>query len=48
LIQPPAPELESLLQPPPEEMLSLREVNDAVNDVRADGPQLLDPPLRLF
>jgi putative SOS response-associated peptidase YedK len=41
-------ELEPLLRPAPEEMLRLREVGDAVNDVRADGPELLDPPLRLF
>lgn len=40
--------LEALLRPAPEEMLGLREVGDAVNDVRADGPELLDPPLKLF
>ncbi len=37
-----------LLRPAPEDRLEMREVADAVNDVREDGPHLLDPPLRLF
>ncbi len=36
-------ELFSLLVPAPEDLLELREVVDAVNDVREDGPHLLDP-----
>jgi putative SOS response-associated peptidase YedK len=32
----------------PDEELELKEVTDAVNDVREDGPQLLKPPLKLF
>jgi putative SOS response-associated peptidase YedK len=36
-------ELESLLVPAPEDLLVLREVVDAVNDVRDDGPHLLKP-----
>jgi len=43
-----AAELASLLTPAPEDLLLLREVGDAVNDVREDGPHLLDPPLKLF
>jgi putative SOS response-associated peptidase YedK len=38
-----AQELASLLVPAPEDLLVLREVGDAVNDVRADGPHLLEP-----
>ncbi|MEK6327110.1 MAG: SOS response-associated peptidase [Actinomycetota bacterium] len=38
-----AQELASLLVPAPEELLVLREVVDAVNDVREDGPHLLEP-----
>jgi putative SOS response-associated peptidase YedK len=36
-------ELGSLLVPAPEDLLALREVVDAVNDVREDGPDLLAP-----
>ena len=36
-------DLLSLLVPAPEELLGVREVTDAVNDVREDGPHLLDP-----
>jgi putative SOS response-associated peptidase YedK len=35
-------ELASLLVPAPEDLLVLREVVDAVNDVREDGPHLLE------
>jgi putative SOS response-associated peptidase YedK len=38
-----AKELGSLLAPAPEDLLALREVVDAVNDVREDGPDLLAP-----
>jgi putative SOS response-associated peptidase YedK len=38
--------LQSLLVPTDE--LSVTEVSDAVNDVRQDGPALIEPPLRLF
>ncbi len=41
-------ELQSLLAPASDDLLELREVGDAVNDARADGPELLDPPMRLF
>ena len=37
-----------LLRPAPEDRLELKEVGDSVNDVREDGPHLLDPPMRLF
>jgi putative SOS response-associated peptidase YedK len=40
--------LASLLRPLPDGELEVREVSDAVNDVRQDGPHLLEPPLRLF
>ena len=36
-------ELGSLLAPAPEDVLALREVVDAVNNVREDGPHLLEP-----
>jgi putative SOS response-associated peptidase YedK len=36
--------LQSLLVPAPSELFELVPVNTAVNDVRNDGPQLLDPP----
>ena len=36
-------DLLSLLVPAPEELLVAREVVDAVNDVREDGPHLLEP-----
>jgi putative SOS response-associated peptidase YedK len=39
-------ELLSLLAPTDE--LTVTEVSDAVNDVRQDGPALIEPPLRLF
>jgi putative SOS response-associated peptidase YedK len=42
------PELLELLRPVDENVLAVREVSDAVNDVREDGPHLLAPPLRLF
>jgi putative SOS response-associated peptidase YedK len=37
-----------LLRPIESDLLGVREVSDAVNDVRQDGPHLLDPPLKLF
>jgi len=37
-----------LLRPAVDDVLSAREVSDAVNDVREDGPHLLAPPLKLF
>jgi putative SOS response-associated peptidase YedK len=40
--------LQRLLRPAPERLLSTREVGDAVNDVREDGPHLLEPPMKLF
>jgi len=40
--------LAKLLAPAPVDALELREVADDVNDVRQDGPQLLEPPLNLF
>jgi putative SOS response-associated peptidase YedK len=39
-------ELMELLVPTDE--LAVTEVSDAVNDVRQDGPELIEPPLRLF
>jgi putative SOS response-associated peptidase YedK len=39
-------ELMKLLRPTDE--LEVTEVSDAVNDVRQDGPALIEPPLRLF
>jgi putative SOS response-associated peptidase YedK len=41
-----AGELQGLLAPTDE--LIVTEVSDAVNDVRQDGPALIEPPLRLF
>jgi putative SOS response-associated peptidase YedK len=41
-----AQELQDLLVPTDE--LLVTEVSDAVNDVRQDGPALIEPPLRLF
>jgi putative SOS response-associated peptidase YedK len=41
-------DLLELLRPAPEDALKLREVGDAVNDVREDGPHLLEPPMKLF
>jgi len=43
-----AEDLLGLLRPPADGRLQARDVNDAVNDTRADGPHLLDPPLKLF
>lgn len=40
--------LRELLRPAPGDLLELREVGDAVNDVREDGPHLLEPPMKLF
>jgi putative SOS response-associated peptidase YedK len=40
--------LRDLLRPIEPEGLRVREVSDAVNDVRQDGPHLLAPPLTLF
>ena len=39
-------QLQALLAPTDE--LTVTEVSDAVNDVRQDGPALIEPPLRLF
>ncbi len=39
-------ELRALMTPTDE--LEVTEVSDAVNDVRQDGPELIEPPLRLF
>jgi putative SOS response-associated peptidase YedK len=36
-------ELLSMLVPAPPELLVLREVGDSVNDVRDDGPHLIEP-----
>jgi putative SOS response-associated peptidase YedK len=36
-------ELLGLLAPPPDDALIAREVNDLVNDVRQDGPELIAP-----
>jgi putative SOS response-associated peptidase YedK len=41
-----AGELQDLLAPTDD--LIVTEVSDAVNDVRQDGPALIEPPLRLF
>jgi putative SOS response-associated peptidase YedK len=32
-----------LLSPAPDDLLALREVGDFVNDVRDDGPHLVEP-----
>ncbi|MGH2923828.1 MAG: SOS response-associated peptidase [Solirubrobacterales bacterium] len=42
----PEPELLELLRP--NEELVATEVSEAVNDVREDGPHLIEPPLQLF
>ena len=39
-------ELQALLEPTDD--LVVTDVSDAVNDVRQDGPALIEPPLRLF
>ena len=36
-------ELMALLEPPPDDLLVAREVPDLVNDVRRDGPELIEP-----
>jgi putative SOS response-associated peptidase YedK len=36
-------ELRELLVPAPEDLLTAHEVNDLVNDVRKDGPELIEP-----
>ena len=41
-------DLADLLRPAPDDAFGLRDVADAVNDVRQDGPHLLEPPLKLF
>jgi putative SOS response-associated peptidase YedK len=41
-------ELLELLRPIDDDLITVREVADSVNDVRNDGPQLLESPLRLF
>jgi putative SOS response-associated peptidase YedK len=41
-------DLLGLLRPAPADALQVREVTDAVNSVRNDGPGLLESPLRLF
>ncbi len=41
-------DLIELLRPPPGDALTSRDVGDAVNDSRADGPHLLEPPMQLF
>jgi putative SOS response-associated peptidase YedK len=38
-----ADDLRSLLAPAPDGLLALREVGDDVNDVRKDGPRLIEP-----
>jgi putative SOS response-associated peptidase YedK len=37
-----------LLRPAPPTTLDLREVGNAVNNAREDGPHLLEPPMKLF
>lgn len=41
-------DLLELLGPAPDDLLVAREVGEGVNDVRKDGPELLEPPLKLF
>jgi putative SOS response-associated peptidase YedK len=41
-------DLQQILRPVADDALTVREVADYVNDVRNDGPQLLESPLRLF
>jgi putative SOS response-associated peptidase YedK len=41
-------ELQELLRPIADDALTVREVADSVNDVRNEGPELLESPLRLF
>jgi putative SOS response-associated peptidase YedK len=41
-------ELQEVLRPIADDVMTAREVADSVNDVRNDGPGLLESPLRLF
>jgi putative SOS response-associated peptidase YedK len=41
-------QLRALLNPDTAGELAVREVSEAVNDVREDGPHLLEPPLKLL
>jgi putative SOS response-associated peptidase YedK len=47
-LEPSAVEAELLELLRPTDDLTVTEVSDAVNDVRQDGPALIEPPLRLF
>jgi putative SOS response-associated peptidase YedK len=47
-LDPDAPERELLELLAPTDELDTTEVSEAVNDVRQDGPHLLEPPLQLF
>ena len=47
-LDPEAGEMELLALLAPTEDLVVTEVSEAVNDVRQDGPHLLEPPLQLF
>jgi putative SOS response-associated peptidase YedK len=47
-LDPEAGEADLLALLSPTDDLSVAEVSDAVNDVRQDGPALIEPPLRLF
>ena len=47
-LDPDAGESELLELLVPTDDLGVTEVSDAVNDVRQDGPALIEPPLRLF
>jgi putative SOS response-associated peptidase YedK len=47
-LDPDAGEAELLELSTPTDDLAVTEVSDAVNDVRQDGPALIEPPLRLF
>jgi putative SOS response-associated peptidase YedK len=47
-LDPDAREAELLQLLKPTDDLTVTEVSDAVNDVRQDGPALIEPPLRLF
>lgn len=44
----PSERLSELLVPAPDGRLVAREVGEAVNNVREDGPHLLEPPMNLF
>ena len=47
-LDPDATETDLLALLAPTDGLAVTEVSDAVNDVRQDGPALIEPPLRLF